>query len=242
MRAVRKHTDYPWVLLHIERWLQAPEQMEDGSLVARERGTPQGGVVSPILSNLFLHYTFDIWMQRHHPTIPFERYADDVICHCRSEEQAKCAGSPICSLTGAFCTGAAEQWEPDEARASRPVLRARCGETPPRDSRKIYVRSERAGQRVMEGISRFITQKLKLKVNEAKSAVVRSQGRKFLGFGFTAGPDIKRTIAPKSLERFKQQIREIRRRAKGVSIKTTMEELATYCVAAILASAKRPRN
>jgi len=89
MRAVRKHTDCPWVLLYIERWLKAPVQMVDGSLVARERGTPQGGVISPILSNLFLHYTFDIWMQRSHPTIPFERYADDVICHCRSEEQAR---------------------------------------------------------------------------------------------------------------------------------------------------------
>src|SRR3954471_9731900 len=70
MRAVRKHTDCPWVLLYIERWLKAPVQMVDGSLVARERGTPQGGVISPILSNLFLHYTFDIWMQRNHPTIP----------------------------------------------------------------------------------------------------------------------------------------------------------------------------
>ena len=86
----------------------------------------------------------------------------------------------------------------------------------------IYVRSERAGQRVMESISRFITQKLKLKVNEAKSAVARPQERKFLGFSFTAGPDIKRTIAPK------QRIRDTTRRAKGVSIKTTMEELATY--------------
>ena len=64
MRAVRKHTDCPWVLLYIERWLKAPVQMADGSLVARERGTPQGGVISPILSNLFLHYTFDIWMLR----------------------------------------------------------------------------------------------------------------------------------------------------------------------------------
>ena len=77
MRAVRKHTDCPWVLLYIERWLKAPVQMADGSLVARERGTPQGGVISPILSNLFLHYTFDIWMRRNHPAIPFERYADD---------------------------------------------------------------------------------------------------------------------------------------------------------------------
>ena len=89
MRAVRKHTDCPWVLLYIERWLKAPVQMADGSLVARERGTPQGGVISPILSNLFLHYAFDIWMTRNHPTIPFERYADDAICHCRSEAEAR---------------------------------------------------------------------------------------------------------------------------------------------------------
>src|SRR5579863_9790091 len=85
MRAVRKHTDCPWVLLYIERWLRAPVQMADGSLVERERGTPQGGVVSPLLANLFLHYAFDRWMQRHQPGIPFERYADDAICHCRSE-------------------------------------------------------------------------------------------------------------------------------------------------------------
>src|SRR5947207_5941163 len=94
--------------------------------------------------------------------------------------------------------------------------------------RTVAVRSERAGQRVMESISRFITQKLKLKVNEAKSAVARPQERKFVGFSFTAGRDIKRTIAPKSLERFKQRIREITRKAKGVSMKTTMDELAPY--------------
>jgi RNA-directed DNA polymerase len=80
----------------------------------------------------------------------------------------------------------------------------------------------------MESISRFISQKLKLKVNEAKSAVARPQERKFLGFSFTAGPDTKRTIAPKSLERFKRRIREITRRAKGGSIEATMEELAPY--------------
>src|SRR5215831_13448513 len=96
------------------------------------------------------------------------------------------------------------------------------------DDCNIYVRSERAGQRVMESITRFITQRLKLKVNEAKSAVARPQERKFLGFSFSAGPDIRRTIAPKSLERFKRRIREITRGAKGVSLKTTMEELATY--------------
>ena len=112
------------------------------------------------------------------------------------------------------------------------------------DDCNIYVRSERAGQRVMESITRFITQKLKLKVNEAKSAVARPQERKFLGFSFTTGPDIRRTIAPKSLERFKRRIREITRRAKGVSIKTTMEELVPYICgvgAAISAFAKRPR-
>ena len=85
MRAVRKHTDCPWVLLYLERWLRAPVQMADGSLIDRERGTPQGGVVSPLLANLFLHYAFDMWMGRNHPGVPFERYADDAICHCRSE-------------------------------------------------------------------------------------------------------------------------------------------------------------
>jgi len=80
----------------------------------------------------------------------------------------------------------------------------------------------------MESVTRFITQKLKLKVNEAKSAVARPQERKFLGFSFTAGPEVKRAIAPKALNRFKQRIREITRRAKSVSITTTMEELVPY--------------
>ena len=92
----------------------------------------------------------------------------------------------------------------------------------------IYVRSGRAGQRVMESITRFITQKLKLKVNETKSAVARPQERKFLGFSFTDGPEIKRTIAPKALERFKHRIREVTLRAKGVSLETTIAELASY--------------
>jgi RNA-directed DNA polymerase len=89
LRAVRKHTDCPWVLLYIERWLKAPVQLEDGTLEPRERGTPQGSVISPLLSNLFLHYTFDRWMARNHPDIPFERFADDALCHCVSESQAK---------------------------------------------------------------------------------------------------------------------------------------------------------
>jgi len=89
LRAVRKHTDCPWVLLYIERWLKAPVQLEDGTLEPRERGTPQGSVISPLLSNLFLHYTFDKWMARSYPNIPFERFADDALCHCVSESQAK---------------------------------------------------------------------------------------------------------------------------------------------------------
>ena len=89
LKAVRKHTGCPWVLLYVERWLKAPVQMEDGSIVPRAAGTPQGGVISPCLSNLFLHYVFDMWMGRNFPGIPFERYADDLICHCRSEEEAR---------------------------------------------------------------------------------------------------------------------------------------------------------
>ena len=95
LKAVRKHTDCPWVLLYIERWLKAPVQMEDGSIVPRAAGTPQGGVVSPILANLFLHYAFDLWMGRNFPDIPFERYADDVICHCRSAEEARALWSAL---------------------------------------------------------------------------------------------------------------------------------------------------
>jgi len=89
LKAVRHHTDCPWVLFYIERWAKAPVRMEDGSVVPRTAGTPQGGVISPTLANLFLHYAFDMWMARTFPAIPFERYADDCICHCRSEEEAR---------------------------------------------------------------------------------------------------------------------------------------------------------
>jgi RNA-directed DNA polymerase len=88
-KALRKHTDCRWVLLYIERWLKAPVQMEDGSIVPRTAGTPQGGVISPLLANLFMHYSFDMWMSRTYPHIPFERYADDAICHCSSAEEAR---------------------------------------------------------------------------------------------------------------------------------------------------------
>jgi RNA-directed DNA polymerase len=88
-RAVAHHTDSPWVRLYIARWLRAPVQKTDGTREQRTRGTPQGGVISPLLANLFLHYAFDLWMRRKYPHVQFERYADDAIVHCRSEKQAR---------------------------------------------------------------------------------------------------------------------------------------------------------
>ena len=142
--------------------------MENGLVSPSVEGTPQGGPLSPLLSNLVLDELDRELERRGHC---FVRYADDS---------------------------------------------------------NIYVRSERAGQRVMESVTRFITQKLKLKVNEAKSAVAQPQARKFLGFSFTPGPEVKRAIAPKALDRFKRRIREITRRAKSVSIESTIAERAPY--------------
>jgi len=142
--------------------------MENGLVSPSVEGTPQGGPLSPLLSNLVLDELDRELERRGHCYV---RFADD------------------------------------------------CN---------IYVRSEQAGRRVMESITRFITHKLKLKVNETKSAVARPQERKFLGFSFTAGPEVKRVIAVKALDRFKRRIREIARRAKGVSIQTTIKELASY--------------
>lgn len=88
MRAVKRFTDCRWVLLYVERWLVAPLQHEDGTLVARAMGTPQGGVISPLLANIFLHLAFDTWMQEEHPGVLFERYADDVLVHCTTAEHA----------------------------------------------------------------------------------------------------------------------------------------------------------
>jgi RNA-directed DNA polymerase len=89
LRAVRKHITCKWALLYIERWLKAPMVLEDGTTIERSRGTPQGGVVSPILANLFMHYTFDLWMARTHPNLPWCRYADDGLVHCRTEREAE---------------------------------------------------------------------------------------------------------------------------------------------------------
>src|SRR6185503_11868847 len=142
--------------------------LTNGLFEASREGAPQGGPLSPLLSNLVLDELDRELERRGHR---FVRYADDS---------------------------------------------------------NIYVRSERAGHRVMESVTRFITQRLKLKVNETKSAVAQPQQRKFLGFSFTPGPDVKRAIAPAALARVKARIREIARRAKGVSMDTTIAELAPY--------------
>src|SRR6201988_3115671 len=139
--------------------------MENGLVSPSVEGTPQGGPLSPLLSNLVLD-ELDRELERR--GLRFVRYADD------------------------------------------------CN---------IHVRSERAGHRVMKSVTRFITQKLKLKVNETKSAVAQPRERKFLGFSFTGGSEVKRAIAPTALERFKKRIREITCRAKGVSLEASMAEL-----------------
>ena len=89
LKAVQANTDLPWVVLYVRRWLQAPVQLPDGTLQQRDRGTPQGSPVSPVLANLFLHYAFDVWMAREFPSIRFERYVDDAVVHCVSERQAR---------------------------------------------------------------------------------------------------------------------------------------------------------
>ena len=167
MGQVAKRVEDKRLLKLIRAFLEAGV-MENGLVSPSGEGTPQGGPLSPLLSNLVLDELDRELERRGHR---FVRYADDS---------------------------------------------------------NIYVRSERAGQRVMEGVTRFITHTLKLKVNGAKSAVARPQERTFLGFSFTAGPEVMRVIAPNALDRFKQRIRDITRRAKGVSMETTMEALAPY--------------
>jgi RNA-directed DNA polymerase len=89
LKAVARHTDQKWVMLYVERWLKAPMQMPDGTLAQRVKGTPQGGPISPMIANIFLHYGFDMWMVREYPTVWFERFADDVVVHCVTERQAR---------------------------------------------------------------------------------------------------------------------------------------------------------
>ena len=89
VKAVEANTDQKWVVLYVKRWLKAPLALPDGTLAARDRGTPQGSAVSPVLANLFMHYAFDSWLEREFPTVEFERYADDAVVHCATERQAR---------------------------------------------------------------------------------------------------------------------------------------------------------
>jgi RNA-directed DNA polymerase len=95
LKSVAAHTDQRWILLYVDRWLKAPIDHGDGALVARDRGTPQGSAISPVLANIYLHYSFDMWMAREFPAIPFERYVDDVVLHCKSERQARFVRSRV---------------------------------------------------------------------------------------------------------------------------------------------------
>lgn len=89
LKAVERHTDQKWIVLYVQRWLVAPLRQQDGTLVARDRGTPQGSSISPVLANLYLHYAFDRWLVREFPAVTFERYCDDAVIHCASQEQAR---------------------------------------------------------------------------------------------------------------------------------------------------------
>ncbi len=89
MKALGKHTDSKWIIMYIERWLKAPAQLDDGTIIQRTVGSPQGGVISPLIANIFMHHVFDIWMRENYPLNPFERYADDVVVHCNSRAEAE---------------------------------------------------------------------------------------------------------------------------------------------------------
>jgi RNA-directed DNA polymerase len=113
LKAVAHHTDQRWILLYVQRWLTAPLQREDGSLVARDRGSPQGSAISPLLANLFMHYAFDAWMARTFPAVRFERYCDDAVVHCRTEAEAHRVREAI-AVRLAECGGL--QLHPDKTR------------------------------------------------------------------------------------------------------------------------------
>jgi group II intron reverse transcriptase/maturase len=153
MKAVRSHIKENWILLYIERWLTAPFEITDGERVTRQRGTPQGGVVSPILMNLFMHYAFDVWMQRTNPTCPFARYADDAVVHCRNRKQA------------------------EQVMRSIALRLAECGLTMhPEKSRIVYCKS--SGRNASYPLVQFTF----LGFTFCPRKAINSQGRRFTGF------------------------------------------------------------
>jgi len=112
LKAVARHTTHKWVMLYVERWLKAPMLRPDGTLTRRTRGTPQGGPISPLIANIFLHYGFDTWMNREFPGVRFERFADDVVVHCVTERQAH----HVCQAIGRRFADIGLRLHPDKTR------------------------------------------------------------------------------------------------------------------------------
>jgi RNA-directed DNA polymerase len=165
MHAVKKHTDCPWILLYIERWLKVPLQYADGSIVERNKGTPQGGVISPLLANIFMHHAFDAWMQQVHSDIPFERYADDVVLHCKTHRQAEVVRDEI------------------EERLKRCKL-----ELHPRKTRIVYCRDELRKLAFKETKFDFLGYTFRPRINRTR------HGRLFVSFSPAISDKAKKAI------------------------------------------------
>src|SRR3954469_2379327 len=112
LKAIGRHADSTWIPMYVERWLAAPMLMSDGTVRVRTKGTPQGGPISPLLANLFLHYGFDMWISREFPTVTFERFADDAVIHCVTERQAR----QVLEAVGGRFAGIGLELHPDKTK------------------------------------------------------------------------------------------------------------------------------
>jgi len=165
LKAVSHHTEERWIVLYVERWLKAPLQCEDGSLIERDRGTPQGSVISPLLANVFLHYAFDAWMTREHPTIRFERYCDDIVVHAASDGQARMLWAAIARRL------------------------AECGvQLNERKTRIVYCKDDKRPGSYERVSFVFLGYKFRPRLARSKS------GKKFVGFLPAVGDDEKKRI------------------------------------------------
>ncbi len=224
MKAVRRHTNNRWLTLYIERWLTAPIQQEDGTIIARKRGVPQGGVISPVLSNLFMHYAFDKWMERNCPAIPFCRYADDGLAQAgifagglvTARKAGTPQGGPLSPLlSNILLTDLDKELEKRGHKFCRYA-----------DDCNIYVRSEEAGQRVLGSITEYLESTLKLKVNREKSGVGRPWERTFLGYTVCSRKyNVRLKVSAKAVRRFKGDLKAVFRRGRGCSLRKTVEVL-----------------
>jgi len=169
MKAVRHHCTETWMITYIERWLKAPVKQIDGSIEETEKGTPQGGVISPLLANLYLHYTFDLWMGREFPEIKFERYADDAVIHCRTEEEA------------------------EEIRRALAVRLQECGLTlHPKKTKIVYCKDGSRKSSYPEQRFKFLGY-----VFEARSAMNRHTKKRFLRFLPAVGSEAEKHLRDK---------------------------------------------